>query len=234
MPNTVVDDAAWLAARLDLLKREKELTRLRDELSAERRKLPWRLIDKDYRFDTVQGEQDLAALFGTCSQLLVYHFMYGPDADAGCPGCSWWADNYDPNVVHLAQRDIKLIAVARAPLAKLISYNDRMGWSFDWASSFQSDFNMDFHVSFSQQAIDAGKAFYNYTETGNIPSEAPGVSIFAKQDGNIYHTYSTFSRGLDMLNAGYHMMDLTPKGRDEGQLEYATAWLRRHDEYNQT
>ena len=231
MPNYVVDDSTWLEARLTLLQREKEFTRLRDELSAARRELPWRLINKDYRFATASGDQSLADLFGDHSQLLVYHFMFGPEWDAGCAGCSWWADNYDRNVVHLAQRDIRLIAIARAPFEKLQQYGTRMGWSFDWASSYESDFNSDFHVSFSQEEVDQGKAFYNYRETKEIMAEAPGVSVFAKQGDKVYHTYSAYSRGLDILNAGYHMMDLAPKGRDEESLQYPSAWLKRRDEY---
>lgn len=230
MPN-IVDDATWLAAREELLESEKRLTRLRDELSARRREMPWRLIDKDYRFNTEAGEQTLSDLFGDQSQLLVYHFMFGPEQEAGCPGCSWWADNYNGNVEHLVARDIKLVAIARAPLDKLLAYRERMGWNFDWASSLNCDFNQDFHVSFSQDEIDAGKAYYNYHETGRIMPEAPGVSVFVKQNDKIYHSYSTYSRGLDILNAGYHMMDLVPKGRDEDGLEYPSAWLKRRDEF---
>ncbi|MFN0160122.1 MAG: DUF899 domain-containing protein [Burkholderiales bacterium] len=221
----------WLVARLKHLRREKEFTRLRDELAHERRALPWVRIDKDYRFDTTTGPASLAQLFGTRSQLIVYHFMYGPDWAEGCPSCSFWADNFDGIGVHLAQRDIALIAVSRAPLATLAAYAKRMGWSFPWVSSLGSDFNADFGVSFSAEERDQGRASYNYGANRQPPLEAPGVSVFARDRAEVFHTYSTYGRGLDMLNGAYHFMDLAPKGRDEAALPYPMQWVRRHDQY---
>lgn len=230
----VVDHAVWLKARRELLAREKQLTQLRDEISAARRELPWEKVRTNYVFDTAAGEQTLADLFGECTQLLVYHFMFGPDADAGCPGCSWWADNYERNVVFLRQRDIQLYAVARAPLSKLQDYSKRMGWSFPWASTQvaadDNGFNADYHTYFTADELES-EVFYNYRNTTMPMQDAPGVSVFAKDGAAVYHTYSTYSRGLDILNAGYNMMDLTPKGRDEQDLPYPSAWLKRHDEF---
>ncbi len=230
--HAVVSRDAWLSARRELLAREKAFTRMRDELSAERRKLPWVAVDKTYRFEGPGGTETLADLFAGCRQLIVYHFMYGPDWAEGCPSCSFWADNFNGIDVHLRHRDIRLVAVSRTPLDQLDAYRRRMGWDFHWVSSLGSDFNRDFHVTFTAEEIENEEAFYNYRK-GSFPSqEAPGISVFAKDDaGAIFHTYSCFARGLDMLNGAYHYMDLTPKGRDEEGLTYTMAWLRRRDRY---
>ena len=219
----IVDHDEWVRRRKAFLEREKAFNRDRDRLSEERRALPWERVEKAYRFETTGGTKSLAELFAGRSQLLVYHFMYGADWDAGCPSCSWWADNFERNVIHLAHRDITMMAVSRAALEKLEAYKKRMGWTFDWASSLGSDFNFDFGES---TAVD-----YNYEKQTFPSEEAPGLSAFLLDDGNVYHTYSTYARGLDMLNAGYHLMDVAPRGRDEDDMDYSMAWLRRRDEY---
>jgi predicted dithiol-disulfide oxidoreductase (DUF899 family) len=228
----VLSSQEWLAARKDLLAEEKEFTRLRDQLSAQRRALPWVRVEKNYLFDGPRGKESLSDLFEDRSQLIVYHFMYGPDWEEGCPSCSFWADNYNGIVVHLNQRDISLVAVSKAPFDKLVRYRERMGWNFKWVSSFVNEFNRDFRVSFSQEEIDSGEVYYNYGPTRFPSTEAPGISVFFKNSRQeIFHTYSCYARGLDMLNGAYHLMDLTPKGRDEDNLPYSMAWLRRHDSY---
>ena len=180
----------------------------------------------------MDGARTLAELFDGRPQLLIYHFMFGPDWEAGCPSCSFWADNYDRNVIHLAHRDITLIAVSRAPLEKLEAYKKRMGWSFTWASSYENDFNWDYDVSFNPEDADNGGVYYNYEKTEFPSGEGPGLSAFYRdEDGSVYHTYSTFARGLDMFNAAYHLMDAAPLGRNEGELPYTQAWVRRRDEY---
>jgi len=227
----VVSPEVWLAARKALLAKEKELTRARDRLSAERRALPWVEVEKAYTFDGPHGPETLADLFGERSQLLVYHFMFGPDWQEGCPSCSFWADNYNGIVVHLEHRDVSLVAVSRAPLDKLEAYKKRMGWNFKWVSSLGCDFNRDYHVSFTPE--EQKTAVYNYEAAGFGSSEAPGVSVFAKgADGRIFHTYSCYARGLDTLNGAYQLLDLVPKGRDEQGLSHSMAWLRRHDKYD--
>ena len=230
--HTVVSREDWLIARAELLEREKAFTRERDALSAARRELPWVKVDKPYTFDTDSGAQTLADLFDECSQLIVYHFMYGPDWNEGCPSCSWWADNYDGIDIHLRHRDISFKTVSRAPLETLQAYKQRMGWHFDWVSSHNSDFNADFHVSFTPEQM-AGEVYYNY-RMGSFPAdEAPGISVFCRDDsGEVFHTYSCYARGLDMLNGSYHYMDLAPKGRDEDALEWSMQWLRRRDQYS--
>lgn len=229
----VVSKEEWLTARREHLAREKEFTRLRDQLSQERQELPWVKVDKEYVFEGPNGKETLSDLFAGKSQLIVYHFMYGPDWDEGCPSCSFWADNYNGIVVHLNHRDINLVAVSRAKLDKLEAYKKRMGWSFKWVSSYDSDFNWDYHASFTPEEMDKGEMFVNFGK-GTFPSdEAPGISVFYKNEaGEIFHTYSCYLRGLDMLNGAYHLMDLVPKGRDEDELPYTMAWLRRRDEYN--
>lgn len=228
----VVSKEQWLEARRALLAEEKAFTRQRDALNAKRRDLPWVKVDKSYSFDTPDGKQTLADLFGKRSQLLVYHFMYGPDWEQGCPTCSFWADNFEGIDVHLAHRDMSFVAISRAPLDKLQAYQKRMGWRFKWVSSHDSDFNWDFRVSFTPEEMESGEKFYNF-ETGGFPSsEGPGASAFIKDDdGTLFHTYSTFARGLDILNGAYHWMDIAPKGRDEDGLPHAQAWLRRRDQY---
>ncbi len=229
-PPKIVSEEEWLAARKALLAKEKAFTRERDALSAERRALPWVKVDKSYVFDGPDGKETLAQLFGDRSQLLVYHFMFGPDWTEGCPSCSFWADNYDNAVVHLRHRDVALVAISRAPLAKLEAYKKRMGWHFKWVSSYGNDFNRDYHVSFTPE--EQKTAVYNYTASGFGTSEAPGISVFAKgEDGQVFHTYSCYARGLDMLNGTYHLLDLVPKGRDEQDLPHPMAWVRRHDKY---
>ena len=228
----VVSREEWLEVRRQHLKKEKEFNKLRDELSAQRRQLPWVKVDESYLFQSNEGEKSLSALFGDNRQLIVYHFMFGPDWKEGCPSCSFWADNFNGVIVHLNHRDANLVAVAKAPLEKLNAYKERMGWEFEWVSSQGSTFNEDYNVSFSQAELDQGEVFYNFKMSKPFSSEAPGISVFIKDDdGSIYHTYSTYSRGLDMLNGAYHYMDLLPKGRDEGELSYSMAWLRRHDAY---
>lgn len=230
--NRAVSRDEWVAARTELLAREKAFTRQRDELSRARRELPWERIDKEYVFDTSAGRKPLADLFDGRSQLIVYHFMYGPDWSEGCKSCSFWADNFDGAIVHLNHRDVTMIAVSRAPLHTLQAYRKRMGWHFEWVSSLGNDFNRDFGVTFTPEELARGEMVYNY-RVGKFPSEeAPGISVFYRSgDGEIFHTYSCYARGLDMLNGAYHYLDLVPKGRDEAGLPYSMAWLRHHDKY---
>jgi predicted dithiol-disulfide oxidoreductase (DUF899 family) len=245
--------AEWLAARLDLLDAEKDLTRRSDELARRRRELPWVRVDKDYQFETDEGPASLSELFAGRSQLLVYHFMFGPDYTAGCPSCSAIADGFNGSAVHLASHDVMLSAVSRAPLPKIQAYKQRMGWSFPWASSAGSDFNFDFGVAHTKQEWEAGAAAYNFGEQDLRPAtaedrsamdsfsqsivgtdwetyrrEGPGVSAFSIQDGAVYHTYSAYSRGLDVLWGMYQWLDRAPLGRNEDGF-----WWRRHDEYGQ-
>jgi predicted dithiol-disulfide oxidoreductase (DUF899 family) len=231
-PHTIVSQDEWLAARRALLTKEKDFTRARDRLSVERRALPWVKVDKAYVFDGPHGKETLADLFGGRSQLIVYHFMLGPGWEQGCPSCSFLADHFDGAAIHLAQRDVTLVVVSRAPLAEIEAYKKRMGWRFKWVSSFGSDFNRDFHVSFTPEEIARGKVDYNYAMTAFTSEEAPGVSAFYKNDaGEIFHTYSAYARGLDLLVGAYNFLDLAPKGRDEAALPWTMAWVRRHDEY---
>jgi predicted dithiol-disulfide oxidoreductase (DUF899 family) len=230
--NAIVSRDEWLKARVALLEREKAFTRERDALSKERQALPWVEVSKDYVFDTHAGKKSLSELFGKHSQLVVYHFMYGPEWDAGCKSCSFWADNFNGIAEHLAARDVTFIAVSRAPLATLDAFKKRMGWQFDWVSSLGSDFNYDFDVSFTPEAREKDEIRYNYRKTTFPSDEAPGISVFARgENGKIYHTYSTYGRGLDMLNGCYHYLDLVPKGRDEDDLPYPMEWVRLKDEY---
>ena len=228
----VVSHEEWVAARRQHLAREKEFTRLRDQLSRERRELPWERVDKAYVFDGPDGPESLGDLFAGRGQLIVQHFMFDPSWDEGCKSCSFWADNFDGIVVHLNHRDAGLVLVSRAPLATLEAYRRRMGWRIKWVSSFHTDFNRDYHVSFTPEELTGGRAYYNYANGGFPVAEAPGISVFTKDaDGAIYHTYSCYARGLDMLNGAYHLMDLLPKGRDEAGLSSSMDWLRRHDQY---
>jgi len=231
--NKVVSRAEWLAAREAHLAAEKDFDKQRDALSRARQELPWVRIEDDYQFDDVDGPVSFSDLFGDRTQLVVYHFMFHPDWEEGCPTCSFWADNFDRIVTHLNQRDVSMVAVCRAPINKIEAFKRRMNWSFRWVSSFHSKFNQDFRVSFTQDQLDAGEVVYNYKERGFSGPEAPGVSVFFKEaDGAIYHTYSTYARGLDKLNAAYHYLDIVPKGRDEADLPYAQAWIRHHDKYD--
>lgn len=227
----VVSRSEWLAARKALLDREKAFTRERDALSAERRKLPWVRVDKAYEFEGPAGKETLADLFGGKSQLAVYHFMLGPDWQEGCKSCSFWADNFNGVDVHLAHRDLALVAVSRAPLAKIEAFKRRMGWTFKWVSSFGSDFNRAFNVSFAPDEL-GGEVLYNYEQQKFPADEAPGMSVFHRAAGGaVFHTYSCYARGLDMINGAYHILDLAPKGRDEGALPFTMSWVRHHDKY---
>jgi predicted dithiol-disulfide oxidoreductase (DUF899 family) len=226
----VVSSEQWLAARKKLLVKEKAFTRLADKLSRERRALPWEAVTKEYVFEGPNGRETLAQLFDGRSQLVVYHFMFGPDWNAGCPHCSRWADNFNGMIVHLNQRDVTMIAVSRAPYEKLAAYRQRMGWSFKWVSSFGSDFNYDFHVSFTPEEMKIGKAFYNFKMQNPDAPEREGVSVFTRNaKGRVYRSYSTFARGIEALNLDYKYLDIVPKGRDEGGR--GPYWVRRHDEY---
>lgn len=228
----IVSQEAWLAARKEHLIKEKELSKLRDQLSLDRRQLPWVKIDKQYIFDGQHGKKTLAQLFEGRSQLIVYHFMFDPSWDEGCKSCSFWADNYNGIGIHLNHRDTTMVTISKAPLEKLNAYKKRMGWSFSWLSSLDSDFNRDFHVSFTPEEQQQGKVYYNYRHCDYFSSEGPGFSVFYKnQNEDLFHTYSCYSRGLDMMNSAYHLLDLTPKGRDEENLPHTMSWLRRHDEY---
>jgi predicted dithiol-disulfide oxidoreductase (DUF899 family) len=227
----VVSDQEWVEARKALLAKEKEFTRLRAQLADERRQLPWEAITKDYEFEGSRGKVTLADLFEDRSQLIVYHFMFDPSWDEGCLHCSFWADNFDGAPVHLAARDVSFTAVSRAPFAKIAAYKDRMGWSFPWVSSFGSDFNYDFAVSFSSEAVADHSAVYNYGSTDPGFEEREGISVFFRNDtGEVFRTYSTYARGIDMVNGTYQFLDLVPKGRDEPAGE-AQFWVRRHDDY---
>lgn len=232
LANKVVSREEWVKVRKDFLKKEKEFTRLRDELTAERQSLPMVRVEKNYIFEGMDGKFSLSELFQGKSQLVIYHFMFGPDWEEGCKSCSFWADNYDGVGVHLEHRDIRLITVSRAPLEKLEAYKKRMGWQFDWYSSDACDFNQDYQVTFAKEDLEAGKVYYNYHETTFGAGEAPGISVFYKDsEGEVYHTYSTYSRGVDMMNGAYHFIDLVPKGRNEADLPFPMAWLERHDQY---
>ena len=235
----VVGHDAWVEARRKHLANEKEFTRLRDQLSRERRELPWELVEKEYTFESERGAQTLNELFDGRGQLVVYHAMFNPDTagpdttwtvDAACFVCSYWMDNFNGVSVHLNHRDITMVAVSRAPYPAIAAYRKRMGWGFPWLSSAGSDFNFDYRVSFTEDELAAGQLDYNYRPNPFSMSEAPGASVFFKDgEGRIFHTYSTYARGLDMLNVAYHYMDLVPKGRDEA--DSGVGWLRRRDEY---
>lgn len=229
---TTVSHDEWLSARKALLEKEKAFTRERDALSAARRALPRVKVEKPYAFDTEDGEKTLGDLFDDTSQLVVYHFMYGPDWEAGCKSCSFWADNYNGVGEHLRQRDTRLVAISRAPLDTLLAFRDRMGWRFPWVSSGRCDFNYDFHVSFHQDDMDAGNIEYNFGPSTFPSQEAPGLSCFTREaDGSVYHTYSAYSRGLDILNTAYNLLDMTAKGRDEENLPYPMDWVKLRDLY---
>lgn len=227
----VVSREDWLTERKSLLEREKAFTKERDELSAARRSLPWVKVEKTYAFDTADGRKTLADLFGDKSQLVVYHFMLGPEWEAGCKSCSFWADNFNGIDVHLAQRDVAFMAISRAPLEKVDAFKERMGWSFDWHSSAPSDFNLDYQASYDPEQHARGEAIHNYRVLQHEMDEMAGISVFARRGDDVFHTYSTYSRGLDLMNAAYNYLDLVPKGRDEGDLPFTMAWLKHHDSY---
>jgi len=228
----VVSSKEWIASRKELLRKEKEFTKLRDELSRQRRELPWERVEKRYVFDAPSGKQTLEELFDGRSQLIVYHFMFGPGWKEGCPYCSFLADHVDGALVHLAQRDVTLLMVSRAPLAEIEAFKKRMGWRFKWVSSFGSDFNRDYHVSFTPEEMAKGKVYYNYAISEFPREEATGTSVFYKDNaGDIFHTYSTYARGGDIFLGAYNFLDITPKGRDEDGLDFTMSWVRYHDQY---
>lgn len=226
----IVPHDQWIAARREFLAKEKEFTQLREELSRERRALPWERVEKNYVFDGPNGKESLGDLFADKSQLIVYHFMFAPEWDAGCKSCSFWADNFERLPVHLEHRDISFAAISRAPLDKLQAYGKRLGWTFRWVSSGGNDFNRDYGVTFAPEEVESGARNYNFGTIETPGAEMPGISVFYKNGkGAIFHTYSCYSRGIDMMNNAYQYIDLTPKGRDEGAGNM--HWVRRNDEY---
>jgi predicted dithiol-disulfide oxidoreductase (DUF899 family) len=229
--HAVVSTEEWIDARKVLLSKEKEFSRAREQLAQERRDLPWEAVTKEYEFQGPDGTRTLHDLFEGRSQLTVYHFMFDPNGDEGCPHCSFWADHFDGSLPHLSARDVTLTAVSRAPLHKIADYKGRMDWSFPWVSSYESDFNYDFGASFASEAVADHTAVYNYGSTDPGMEDREGISVFYKNGaGNVFHTYSAYARGIDMVNGTYQFLDLVPKGRDEppGDPQY---WVRRHDEY---
>ena len=231
-PHKIVSREEWLEARKAHMAHEKEYTRARDRLSEERRALPWVKVDKAYVFDGPAGKQTLAHLFAGRSQLVVQHFMFAPDWTEGCKSCSFWADNFDRIIVHLNQRDVSMVAISSAPLPKLAEYQKRMGWSFKWLSAGGNGFNRDYGVTFSASEREAGRPLYNFGTITFRGPEAPGISVFYKNEaGDIFHTYSAYSRGLDALNGAYQLLDIVPKGRDEDGLSYPMAWVKPRDKY---
>ncbi|HEY0850510.1 MAG TPA: DUF899 domain-containing protein [Bradyrhizobium sp.] len=231
-PRRIVSREEWIEARKAHMANEKQFTHARDRLAEERRALPWVKVDKDYVFDGPHGKAGLADLFKGRPQLIVQHFMFAPDWDAGCKSCSFWADGFERMIPHLAARDTTLVAVSRAPLAKLEAFRKRMGWTFDWYSSEGGEFNYDFAVSFTPEQIKAGHSSYNFSTSGFGIEDAPGISVFYRDEaGHIFNTYSCYARGLDMMNAAYHYLDLTPLGRHEEGLPYPMDWVRLRDQY---
>lgn len=239
MDPEIVSRAEWLAARKQLLIKEKELTRRNDELSRERQRLPWVRVDVPYAFSGPNGALGLRELFGSCSQLVVYHFMLGPGRREGCPSCSFVVDHLEASLVHLAARDVALALISRAPYAEIAAFQRRMGWRISWVSSHGSDFNRDFHASFGYQDLASGTIDYNYAEQpvsvpadGDAFQEAHGVSVFARRDAEVFHTYSAYARGVERLVGTYQLLDLVPKGRSEAGLPWPMAWVRHHDRYD--
>jgi predicted dithiol-disulfide oxidoreductase (DUF899 family) len=226
----VVSREQWLVERERLLEKERALSHAREELAALRRRLPWVKIEKEYVFDGREGQRSLRDLFGRRGQLIVYHFMFDPDWDEGCSSCSFWADNFAGAIPHLAQRDVAMVAISRAPVEKITAFQTRMAWSFEWVSSYKNDFNRDFGVSLTPD--ERTRKHYNYGRTHFPGSEAPGLSVFVKGDSEVFHTYSTYSRGLDMVNGAYQLLDLVPKGRDEAGLEHPQDWVDFRDRYD--
>ncbi|MFZ2024611.1 MAG: DUF899 domain-containing protein [Terracidiphilus sp.] len=231
--HTVVSHDNWIAARKEFLKKEKEFTRQRDEISRLRRELPWEKVDKPYKFAGPSGQLSLADLFAKRSQLIVYHFMLGPGWKEGCPSCSYLADHFDGMTIHLANRDVTFAVVSHAPLAEIETFKTRMGWKFNWYSSFGSDFNYDYQVSQSPDEAGKQEVLYNYEMMAFPSTERPGLSVFSKDaSGKVFHTYSTYARGLDILVGTYNFLDVAPKGRDEAGLKHTMAWVRHHDKYD--
>lgn len=232
MRNQVVSHEDWLKARMELLAEEKAFTRQREALTRRRMAMPWERVEKSYAFEGPKGRLTLEDLFDGRSQLLVYHFMLGPDWQEGCKSCSFWADNFEGIPIHLAHRDVTFTAISRAPLAEIEAYRRRMGWSFPWVSSNGSAFNFDYQASATPEELAAGRAYYNYEIRPNTVSEMVGVSVFYRSGpGEVYHTYSCYGRGVEMVNGAYHFLDLVPKGRDEDGLRFSMEWVRRHDQY---
>lgn len=230
---SVVSPEKWLAARRELLREEKEFTRLRDQLAARRRELPWVKVATPYTFQSPNGRVSLADLFEGRSQLIVYHFMFGPGWEEGCKSCSYVSDHLAPAVVHLQARDVAFAAISHAPLAEFAPFKERMGWAFNWVSSHGNEFNRDYHVSFTAGELAQGKVYYNYRMMEFPVEEAPGLSVFARAaNGDVYHTYSTYGRGLDQLIGAYTLLDLVPKGRNE-DADATMSWVRYHDRYDQ-
>jgi predicted dithiol-disulfide oxidoreductase (DUF899 family) len=231
-PPKIVSPAQWLAARLELLREEKEFTRRRDQLARRRRELPRVRVEKSYTFDSPQGRVPLADLFAGRSQLIVQHFMFGPGWEEGCKSCSFMMDHFNPTVPHLAARDVAFAAISHAPLAEILPFKERMGWAANWVSSHGTDFNFDFHVSFTEQEMAGGLVDYNYARRPFPHEEAPGISVFARDaTGAVYHTYSTYGRGVEVIMGTYALLELVPKGRDEDKLSYGMEWVRHHDRY---
>jgi predicted dithiol-disulfide oxidoreductase (DUF899 family) len=227
----IVSRDEWIAERKTLLEREKELTHLRDQIARQRRAMPWVRVDKDYVFDTLGGRRTLAELFEGRRQLLVQHFMLAPGWEEGCPSCSFMADHTDGMIVHLANRDVTMVAVSRAPLAEIERFRQRMGWQFAWVSSDGSDFNYDFGVSFTHEELAKGEIYYNYGRRPLASEEWPGVSVFFKNANEVFHTYSTYGRGVEVMMGTYDMLDLTPQGRNEREVGHKMEWVRHHDRY---
>ncbi len=232
--HTIVSRTQWLEARREFLAKEKAFQQQRDALARERRELPWERVDRRYVFEGPAGRETLVDLFDGRSQLVVYHFMFAPEWEAGCRGCSFWADSFNGTIPHLTQRDVSFVAISRAPLEKLQAFAQRMGWTFKWVSSAGNDFNYDFQVSFRPEDLQRGTAVYNYApaDPGSKSSDMPGFSVFQLEDAvTVYHTYSTFARGLDPLNVAYQILDLVPKGRDEAGLPHPMSWVKLRDQY---
>jgi predicted dithiol-disulfide oxidoreductase (DUF899 family) len=231
---TIVSHEEWIAARKKFLKKEKEFTRQRDEISRLRRELPWEKVEKAYEFYGPAGKVSLADLFGGRSQLVIYHFMLGPGWKEGCPSCSYISDHFDGMTIHLANRDVTLVVVSRAPIAEIEAFKRRMGWKFRWVSSNASDFNFDYQVSLAPEEAGKKQVYYNYEMTEFPAEERPGLSVFARDaSGTVFHTYSSYARGLDILVGAYNFLDLVPKGRDEAGLKHTMAWVRHHDKYGE-
>ena len=230
----IVAHEQWIEARKQLLAKEKEYTRLGDDLARQRRELPWEPVAKDYVFDGPAGKESLAQLFAGRSQLAVYHFMFGPEWEAGCPHCSFWADNFNGIDIHLAHRDVTFVAISHAPVAKLEAFKQRMGWSFKWVSAGENGFNYDYYVSFKPEQVAAGEIYQNFQPVKMAMSEIVGISAFYRNPaGAMFHTYSAYSRGVDTINGAYRWLDLMPKGRDEAGLTFTQAWVRHHDRYDE-
>ena len=229
----IVSREEWLKARLELLKKEKEHSKARDEITQARQNLPWVKVEKDYVFEGLNGKFHLRDLFDDKSQLIVYHFMFEKDWEEGCKSCSFLADHYEPAIVHLANRDVAMVTISKAPLEKLETFKKRMNWNFSWLSSENSYFNQDYHVSFTDEELKLGKGHYNFEKSKLFGTkEAPGISVFTKnKDGQIYHTYSAYARGLENFITAYHLLDIVPKGRDEGEFSYGMEWLRHKNRY---